>query len=469
MTAYLLAIDGGSQSTKVSVLDEAGAVHAVGRAGLRPYELGPRGDAVHPADDLWDTLVTACREATESFGGRPEEIVGIGLCGIRFCRALMDDTGRLTEPVLSWMDDRVARPLEDVDDTVATVGSAAAYLTQRLTGQRRDSAAAYQGMWPIDPVHRDWSTDPAEQDRTGMPRRLLPELVDPGDLLGAVTTGAAAETGLPVGCPVYATANDKAVEALGAGLTEPGTVLLSLGTYVAAMTMADGPDAGGQEYWVNAAAVPGRYLAESTGIRRGMWTVSWLRDLLAPGVDPGQARAWLDDGAAAVAPGSDGLFTLPDWLAPGDAPWRRGAILGLSAQHGPHHLHRAVLEGIVLTMRRHTEAMTTALALVDPHVVVAGGGSRSDLMMQMVADAWGRPVTRSSVADAAGLGAAICAAVGSGLHPGWDAAVAAMVGPGEAFTPDAKTSRRYDEVDALYRSLPGFTDPMFQRIASGAP
>lgn len=469
MRTFLLGIDGGSQSTKVSVFDETGHVHAVGRAPLRPYQLGPDGRAVHPGDDLWDSLVAATRAALASFAGRPEDITAIGLCGIRFCRALLDADGRLTEPVLSWMDARVSRPLDGVDPRVATVTSAGGYLTVRLTGNRRDCAASYQGMWPIDQLLRNWSTDASVLARTGMPLSLLPDLVDPGELLGRVTAEAAAETGLPAGCPVYATGNDKAVEALGSGLADDRTLLLSLGTYIAAMTLGDPITGDDDRYWVNAAALPGRYLYESGGIRRGMWTVSWLRELVtaaAPdAVDEHALQQWLEAGARNVPPGCGGLMTVPDWLAPGHAPHRRGALLGLEALHGPHHLYRSILEGIALTMRRHVEAMEAALARPVHRLIVSGGGSRSDLMMQIVADVFGRSAERSGMPDAAGLGAAVCAAVGSGVHATFEAALAAMVRPGDEFHPVAESRACYEDVMKAYAVVPEYTDPMFRRIA----
>lgn len=468
MTRFILAIDGGSQSTKVSILDAAGTVHASARAPLRPYELGPGARAVHPGDDLWDSLVTACRSALASFAGDASDIVAIGLCGIRFCRALLDDRGRLTEPVLSWMDARVSRPLSDIDPRVATVTSAGGYLTVRMTGSRRDCAASYQGMWPIDPVTRGWSSAPAEFLRTGMPVDLLPELVDPGELLGHVTAAAAAATGLVEGCPVFATGNDKAVEALGCGLVDERTVLLSLGTYIATMTVGTHAAGDDDRYWVNAAALPGRYLYESGGIRRGMWTSSWLRQLVTAGVpgpvDEDAVQAWLEDGAQRVPAGCGGLMTIPDWLAPGHAPHRRGAIVGLDGSHGAHHLYRSILEGIVLTMRGHAEAMEAALNWPMERLVVSGGGSRSDLMMQIVADVFGRPAERAGMSDAAGLGAAICAAVGSHLHPTFEAAMAAMIRRGPTFQPHPENRRRYEDVLAVYAALPELTDPMFRRL-----
>lgn len=470
MTRLVLAIDGGSQSTKVSIVDEHGVVRAGAQAVLRPYELGPGGRAVHPDDDLWDTLVTASRRTLAAFDGSLEDIVAVGLCGIRFCRALMDADGRLTEPVLSWMDARVSRPLEDVDPRVATVASAGGYLAVRLTGARRDSAASYQGMWPIDPVARNWSAEPTLIDSTGMPLALLPELVDPGDLLGHLTAQASSLTGIPAGLPVFATANDKAVEALGCGLVEPGSVLLSLGTYIASMTVGEEPTAADERYWVNSASVPGRYLYESGGIRRGMWTVSWLRDLVraaAPDlVDAHTVQEWLNEGARHVPPGSGGLMTIPDWLAPGHAPHRRGAILGFTGAHDAHHLYRSILEGIVLTMRGHTEAMEDALGRAPGRLLLSGGGARSNLMTQIVADVFGRPVERSDVADAAGLGAAVCAAVGAAIHPDFDTAVKAMTRTGEVFVPNPAAHRQYDRIMAVYSQLTTFTDPLFEQLTS---
>lgn len=469
MTAHFLAIDGGSQSTKVSIIDEAGRVLVSAQTALRPCQLGRGGYVVHPGDDLWDTLVETSRDVLAMFDGAPEDITAIGLCGIRFCRALMDASGRLIEPVLSWMDARVSQPLTDVDPRVATVSSAGGYLSMRLTGDRRDSAASYRGMWPIDQVARDWSASPDQLARTGMPLRLLPKLVDPGGLLGHVTAEAAAETGLARGCPVYATANDKAVEALGSGLADTGTLLLSLGTYIAAMTVGGELAADHDSYWVNAASVPGSYLYESGGIRRGMWTVSWLRQLVSSGaqapVDELALQEWLTEGASAVPPGCGGLMTIPDWLAPGDAPHRRGAIIGLDGTHGAHHLYRSILEGIALTMRGQAAAMESALGHSMDLLIVSGGGSRSDLMMQIVADVFGRPAQRAGVSDAAGLGAAICAAVGSGVHEDFDAAMAAMTRRGPVFEPDREARDRYEAVRRVYAALPEFTDPMFRRMA----
>jgi sugar (pentulose or hexulose) kinase len=414
----------------------------------------------------------------DRFPGGSAGIAAVGLCGIRFCRALLDPDGRLVEPVLSWMDERVGRPHDPADPRVAHVTTTSGYLTHRLTGRFVDSGAGYQGLWPIDQRTARWSADPAAYEATGLSRHLLADLVSPGGLLGTVTPAAAAATGIPAGLPVHATANDKAVEALGSGLRADDTVLISLGTYVAAMTTGTSPDARADGYWVNFGATPGGYLYESHGIRRGMWTVSWFRDLVsgpggtAAGDRSRSVEGTLDVAAALVPPGSGGLVALLDWLPPAEAPYRRGALLGFDGSQGRGHVHRSILEGVALTMLGHVRRMERDLGRRFGKVLVAGGGARSDLLVQILADVFERPVRRTAMPDAAGLGAAICACVGAGLHPDWDTATAAMVRPGPELAPDPARAAAYRDLARTYSCLHELTDPVFRwtgRGTAGAP
>jgi len=473
VTPYLLAIDNGSHSTKVTIFDPGGQVVASASRPLKPYDTSVPGHAVHPDDDIWDSIGHACRDAMARFSGDRAGIVAVGLCTIRFCRALLAADGSLAEPVLSWMDERVSRPYQPANPSVRYVTTSSGYITHRLTGQFTDTAANYEGVWPIDHDTATWPDDPAAYAAASLPRDMLFDLVPPGGLLGEVTPAAAEATGLLAGLPVYATANDKAVEALGSGLAEDGSVLLSLGTYIAAMTIGASATSADDSYWANFAARPGTYLYESTGIRRGMWMVSWYRTLLegSHAEEPPAGTARLEDAlnaeASELAPGSNGLLIVPDWLAPGHAPWRRGALLGFDGSQGRAHIYRSILEGIALTMANNTAAMEQALGRRLSPVLVSGGGSRSDLMMQIVADVFDRPARRTTAGDAAGLGAAICAAVGHGIYPDWDQAMAAMVTGGDEFAPDAQAARAYQKINAVYAALPAFTDPLFRSMADG--
>ncbi|MCJ1714045.1 FGGY-family carbohydrate kinase [Curtobacterium sp. VKM Ac-2922] len=472
MTRYLVGIDNGSQSSKVSVVDEHGVVVAEGRVPLRPNHTPVPGVVEHPDDDLWDSIAAACRIAMDAFTGDPADIAGVGLCTIRFCRAMLRADGSLAQPVLSWMDARVGQPFVAEHDDVAWVTTSSGYIGHRLTGMFRDTAANHQGMWPIDTGTWRWSTDPDAYARTGMRPDQLFELVDPGTVLGTVTAAAAAATGLPVGLPVVATANDKAVEALGCGLRDPATLLVSLGTYIAGMSVGDHDTADSSAFWANFGSEPGRYLYESGGIRRGMWTVSWFRDLLGAGTEAEAAAAGervedlLNREAAAVPAGSDGLLTVLDWLAPSDATFRKGSILGFDARHGRAHVYRSILEGIAMTMRERADAMADELGIRFRRVVVSGGGSSSDLMMQVMADVFQLPSIRVVGDSAAGRGAAICAAVATGVHPSFDAATRAMVVERDRTTPRAEHAAVYDALRGVHADVAAQTDALYRRTAA---
>jgi xylulokinase len=320
------------------------------------------------------------------------------------------------------------------------VTTSSGYITHRLTGQFRDSAANARGLWPVDVGTIDWSDDPA----------------------------AYAATGIPEGVPVYATANDKAVEALGAGVDD-STVLLSLGTYIAAMTTGAGPPGDDDAVWVNFAAEPGRYLHESNGIRRGMWTVSWAADLVYPREcrDPEHpVEHVLGAEAEAAPPGCGGLVAVLDWLVPPDAPYRRGALLGFDGSQRRGHVFRAVLEGVALTMADNIEAMEQALGRHPETLVVSGGGAKSDLILRMLADILDRPVRRTALDDAAGLGSAICACVGHGIHPDVETARRAMVRPGVTVDPDPTGVEAYVPVRRRHRAAREGVERLAATLAS---
>ena len=114
-------------------------------------------------------------------------------------------------------------------------------------------------------------------------------------------------------------------------------------------------------FWTNFGCIPHRYLYESHGVRRGMWTLSWFLDLLGPELAERAAtlgvsrEELIEDEAASVPAGSDGLMTVLDWLAPTEAPFRKGVMLGFDARHTRAHVYRSILEAIALTMKHNVD------------------------------------------------------------------------------------------------------------------
>jgi sugar (pentulose or hexulose) kinase len=468
---YIIGVDGGSQSSKVVVFDLQGNVVCEGHQVLRPMSRPRNGIVEHPDDDLWDSITAASRQAMAKFPGDPRDILGVGLCTIRCERAFLRADGSLASPVMSWMDTRAYRPYEHVNPATAWVTTSSGYITHRFTGRFRDTAANnIEGQWPIDTDTWRWSEDPAVLERWNIPRDMLFELQMPGDVAGQVTPQAAAASGIPQGLPVVATANDKAVEALGSGSLGETTALISLGTYIASMVHGSKNLKTPTEFWTNFACVPRKYLYESHGIRRGMWTLTWFLDLLGEEFAAAAAAAgisredYLEREAVGVAPGSDGLMTVLDWLAPDDKPFRKGVMIGFDARHTRAHVYRSILEAIALTMKNRVDAMCEELGVSLEGIVISGGGAASPLFMHIFADVFGIPASRGVAAGGAGLGAAICAAVAAGAYPDFATAVAGMTTHRESFAPDPANADVYHRMNkTVYQSIGSATDGILER------
>ncbi len=134
---YILAIDGGTQSSKVAIFDLLGNEMCSYTVPLKEIVLYEDGRAEHPDDDLWTSLQQACKKTLSIFTGNKEDIIGVGLGSIRCCRVLMKEDGDLAAPVQSWMDIRLSKPYEHEDDEVKYISATTGYLTYRLTGEKR--------------------------------------------------------------------------------------------------------------------------------------------------------------------------------------------------------------------------------------------------------------------------------------------------------------------------------------------
>jgi sugar (pentulose or hexulose) kinase len=205
------------------------------------------------------------------------------------------------------------------------------------------------------------------------------------------------------------------------------------------------------------AAVPGAYSLE-VQIYRGYWMVSWFKREFGlreqriadeRGIEPEEL---FDELVNQVPPGSMGLVLQPYW-SPGvkvPGPEAKGAMIGFGDVHTRAHIYRSIIEGLAYALREGGERSQRRSGKKMTEIRVAGGGSQSDAAMQITADIFGMPASRPHVYEASGLGAAIDAAVGIGLHPDFATAVAEMTHVGDTFDPDPKNRAIYD---GLYREV----------------
>jgi sugar (pentulose or hexulose) kinase len=336
---------------------------------------------------------------------------------------------------------RAARRVVDVHD----------WLLHRLTGQWSLARATVTAEWCYDACRETWPLDLlSELGIGGLVSGWQIPILAPGHSAGALTATAADELGLPTGVPVVQGLMDSYAAALAADVFQPGRVAVSVGTSSAYIGLIDKPvsdprllgpvrDAFGAGTW---AAQGGQTTAAAT--------VQWFCDQLAPGVSP----AVLDEEAARLPPGADGLWALDTWQGcrtPHRDPAMRGAFGGLTLSHTRGHLYRALLEAVTFGGRSVLETLWQAGVRTD-EVVLSGGAARSPLWLQMFADVFGRPIRRLTADQPVTLGAAMCAAVGAGRYPDLRAAAAAMARISETIWPDPARHAVYQPLYTRYLS-----------------
>jgi sugar (pentulose or hexulose) kinase len=131
-------------------------------------------------------------------------------------------------------------------------------------------------------------------------------------------------------------------------------------------------------------------------------------------------------------------------------PEAKGAIIGFGEVHTRAHLYRAILEGLAYALREGKERIERRGGTRIERLRVSGGGSQSDAALQITADIFNLPTERPHLYETSGLGAAIIAAVGLGLHPDYATAVREMTRVGQTFQPDPTHAATYDR---LYRRV----------------
>ncbi len=146
-------------------------------------------------------------------------------------------------------------------------------------------------------------------------------------------------------------------------------------------------------------------------------------------------------------------------------PEAKGAIIGFGDVHTRAHIYRAMLEGLAYALREGKERIERRSRVPITELRVSGGGSQSNAAMQLTADVFGLPTARPHIYETSGLGAAIDAAVGLGLHPDFDTAVREMTRVGEVFTPNPTTRDIYDGLyHRVYKQMYGRLKPLYEEI-----
>ena len=496
----ILTFDVGTQSMLASLIAPDGRTAAAERVVYEKpyYSLHPNWAEQRP-DFYFEALCTAAGRLADRAGEAMSRASAVALTSFRNTAVCVDKQGRPLRDAILWMDQRQAQnpkkpelwrralfAVAGMTETVHMLHRTSAcnwlaenekemwdrmdkyvmlstYLNFRLTGQLRDSAASMIALFPFDYKHRRWDKNGLTRCLYDIPQDKLCDTVPSGEVIGYISPEASALSGIPAGLPLIATGADKACETLGLSVTEPGKAAVSFGTS-ATVEFASKRYYEPTPFMPAYPAVPNDLYHGEIQLWRGYWMLTWFKENFAQeecrraeelGVS---AESLLDAHLQDIPPGCDGLMVLPHWTPGLATPRARGAMIGFSDVHTKYHVYRAIVEGInfglmdgLYTMQRSARQRIKAL-------YAAGGGAKSDAILQITANMFGLPVHRIQTNEACSLGAAMCAYVALEYFPDYERAIGNMVHVKDVFYPDMEEHRLYkalyDEVySRCYKTL----------------
>jgi len=491
---YLLGIDTSTTATKALLIDEAGQVLAVASHEY-PYDTPQVGWTEQSAALFWDATLKSIRAVLAQAGAAGKDVAAVGLAGQMHGLTLLDAQGELVRPVILWNDQRTAAQCADITARVGRerviqltgnpvlTGFTAPKLEWVKQNEPENFARAAKALLPKDYVRYKLSgeffSDVSDASGTSLfdvgarawseemlaaldvPRAWMPEVTESPIVSTKVNSEAAQLTGLLAGTPIVAGGGDQAAGAVGMGIVREGVVSLSLGTsgVVFAASTHYQPEAQGRLH-AFCHAVPGQWhwmgvmLSAAGSFRWWRDTLAGLGQLMseAPQLEISYER--LTELAATIPAGSEGLQFLPYLTGertPHPDPRARGVFVGLSVRHTLAHLTRAVLEGVNYGLRDSLELMR-GLGLQPAQVRASGGGLKSSLWRQMLADTFGAEIATVTSAEGAAYGAALLAGVGAGVWPTVEAACETAVRVTGITTPGPEKAI-YEAFYSRYRTL----------------
>lgn len=479
MAKHVLGVDIGSGSVKLTLLARSGIIAAT--AGCEYPTLYPQNGWAEQNPESWCTaFATALGEVLKKAQVQPQDIEAIAPDAATHTAVLLDDTCKPVTNAILWTDQRSGQQAEFLKNTYADVIASEAlnapsavwtlpqlmwirqhspqvwskiryilfakdYLRYRLTGRLGTDRIDAAGSLFYNAANDRWSD--ALCAVGGIKAEWLPPIFDPADTAGTVTAAAAAEFGLTEGIRVLVGTTDTAMEVLAAGSVEPGHTTVKLATAGRICVVATG-------------AKPSPFLFNYRHVVPGLWypgtatsscaaSFRWFRDTLGR-----MDYNALDENAAQIDRGSEGLVFHPHLqgeLTPYNDPLLRASYVGISSRHTLAHFTRATMEGIALSLRDCVPVLQEQ-NLHMTRIRIIGGGAKSQIWRQIVADVLGMDLEKAEVDDSS-FGAALLAAVGAGWYSDYKQAAQSCIRIQSITRFDPKGHEQYERVFRRYKTI----------------
>ena len=493
--SIFLGIDIGTSGTKTLAIDERGKILAEATATYPCYHPKPLWSEQDP-EDWWQATVQTVQAVVQQAKLKPAEVKAIGLSGQMHGSVFLDKSGRVIRKALLWNDQRTAAECVEIErraggrkqliklvanpaltgftapkilwlrnhepknfDKTAKILLPKDDIRRRLTGEFATDVSDASGMLLLDVAKRNWSKPLLS--KLELDPGLFAQCYESDEVTGKLTPAVAKLLGLTTDCVVVGGAGDCAAGGVGTGVVTSGVLSSSIGTSGVMFVHSDKVeiDPLGRLHTFCHAVHGKWHMMGVTLTAGGAW--QWFAEKLCAEIGGGQRSPYdvLNAEAAAVPPGSEGLFFLP-YLAgertPHADPLARGCFVGLTLKHTRGHLARAIMEGVTFAMR-DSLAIIQELGVPVKQIRASGGGAKSPLWLQIQAEVFGQKTVTINAEQGAAFGVALLAAVGAGAFENVAEACAATIRVNSETACNKQAKKTYDSAfpvfQNLYRSL----------------
>ena len=502
--AYYIGIDIGTSGTKSILIDAEGTIHAESSVEYGIHMPKPMWTEQDP-DVWWQATVKTVQGVVKKSKVKPAEVKAIGLSGQMHGSVFLDAKQKVIRRALLWNDQRTMAECDEItrraggrEKLIGMVANPALTgftapkllwlrnkepknfdrlkhlllpkdeIRRRLTGELATEVSDASGMLLLDVVHRKWSKELLSC--LDIDPSILAKVYESEEVTGQLLPAVAKQLGLSTDCKVVGGAGDCAAGAVGNGIVKQGVLTTSLGTSGVVFVHSDRPEYDQQgRLHTFCHAVRGQWHMMGVTLSAAgalHWFVSQVCKELASNrkEDPYQV---VNAEAAQVAAGSDGLFFLP-YLAgertPHADPHARGCFIGITNAHTRGHMVRAVMEGVAMSLRESL-AIIRGLDIPIKEIRVSGGGAKSDLWKQILADVFGQAACSINAEQGPAFGVALLAAVGDGAYRDIQEACKATIEVVEKVPPRKPDVKQYDAVFPIYQGLYRCLKGSFQQIS----
>ncbi len=502
---YLIGIDIGTSATKTVLFDEQCQV-VTSASCEYPLSQPQNGWAEQNPEDWRQAVVKTLQQVVRQGDVPVEDIQGIGLSGQMHGLVMLDEKNEVIRPSIIWCDQRTAAECAEITEKIgaarlieitanpALTGFTAGkilwvrrhepenyqrcrhillpkdYIRFCMTGEFATEVSDASGMQLLDVPRRCWSDEVLE--KLDIDKALLAKVYESPEITGTITPEFAALTGLSTHTAVVGGAGDNAAAAIGTGIVEDGKAFTTIGTsgVVFAHTSKLSIDPKGRVHTF-CCAVPGCWHVMGVTLAAGL-SLKWFRDNLADAYMDRASKENCDvyelmGSDAANAPlGSNRLIYLPYLMGertPHLDPDCRGVFFGLSAIHRKPDLIRAVMEGVAYSLKDCNDVLVEMGVRVQ-EMMACGGGGKSPLWRQMLADMYGCRVRTIRAQEGPALGAAILAGVGTGLYRDVPTACRKFIVPDQSCAPEAAGRDYYEKGHVLYQKLYQTLQPLYKEL-----